>query len=99
MIQVGNMQFHPKAPHMCLFSIALFCTLYVFMSSMYFSRMSSPNKVIKPQGLTISGTQFMLDRKPFIIMSGSIHYFRVPHREWEDRILKLKAMGLNTIDM
>lgn len=99
MIQVGNMRFHPKILHMCLFSIVLICTLYVFMSSTYFSWMSSPNKVIKPQALTISGSQFMLARKPFIIMSGSIHYFRVPHREWEDRILKLKAMGLNTVDM
>ena len=27
----------------------------------------------------------------------SIHYFRVPHEYWEDRLTRLKAMGLNTI--
>lgn len=42
--------------------------------------------------------QFMLDAKPFRILSGSIHYFRVVPEYWKDRLLKLKAMGLNTVD-
>ena len=47
---------------------------------------------------TINGT-FSLKNEPFRIKSGSIHYFRIPHQEWSDRLLKLKAMGLNTVDI
>ena len=43
------------------------------------------------------GEQFFLDGKQFRILSGSIHYFRVVPEYWEDRLLKLKAMGLNTV--
>ena len=42
--------------------------------------------------------QFMLEGKPFRILSGSIHYFRVVPEYWRDRLLKLKAMGLNTVE-
>lgn len=38
-----------------------------------------------------------MDGKPFVIRSGEMHYFRHHPAQWEDRILKLKAMGLNTI--
>lgn len=29
----------------------------------------------------------------------SIHYFRVPRAYWEDRLLRLKALGLNTVQV
>ncbi|HEY6082888.1 MAG TPA: beta-galactosidase family protein, partial [Chitinophagaceae bacterium] len=45
----------------------------------------------------VKGDQFYLDNKPFKIHSGSIHYTRIPEAYWEDRIIKAKAMGLNTI--
>ncbi len=32
------------------------------------------------------------------VYSGAIHYFRVPKEYWYDRLLKLKAMGLNTVE-
>lgn len=32
------------------------------------------------------------------IISGAIHYFRVVPEYWEDRLLKLKAMGCNTVE-
>lgn len=41
--------------------------------------------------------QFVLDGKPFQIISGEIHYPRVPRAYWHDRFLKARAMGLNTI--
>ena len=46
---------------------------------------------IKPEG-------FELDGKPMRIISGAIHYFRVPREYWEDRLLKLKACGFNTVE-
>lgn len=49
------------------------------------------------EGLTANSSQFTLERKPFRILGGSIHYFRVPRAYWEDRLLKMKACGLNTL--
>ena len=41
---------------------------------------------------------FYLDGKPFQIISGGIHYFRVVPEYWKDRLEKLKAMGCNTVE-
>ena len=41
---------------------------------------------------------FYLDGKPFQVISGSIHYFRVVPEYWRDRLMKLKAMGCNTVE-
>ncbi len=50
-----------------------------------------------PHTFTVSGHQFLLDGKPFQIISGSMHYTRVPRADWRDRFRKARAMGLNTI--
>lgn len=41
---------------------------------------------------------FLLDDKPFQIISGAIHYFRVVPEYWQDRLEKLKNMGCNTVE-
>lgn len=40
---------------------------------------------------------FLLDGKPFQMISGEIHYPRVPREAWRQRMQMAKAMGLNTI--
>ena len=35
----------------------------------------------------------------YLKISCSIHYFRVPKVYWEDRLLRLKAMGLNAVQV
>lgn len=45
----------------------------------------------------VKGRDFLLDGKPLQILSGEMHYPRVPRPYWEDRLKKAKAMGLNTI--
>lgn len=45
----------------------------------------------------LSDKQFLLDDKPFQIISGELHYPRVPKEAWRDRMKMAKAMGLNTI--
>ncbi len=42
--------------------------------------------------------QFYLNGRPFQIISGAIHYFRVPRAYWRDRLEKLRAMGCNTVE-
>ena len=37
-------------------------------------------------------------RRPFRILSGSLHYFRVLPQSWPDRIEEMKRAGLNTIE-
>ncbi len=46
----------------------------------------------------IQGKDFLLDDKPFRILSGAMHYFRVPREYWDDRLEKARLMGLNTIE-
>ncbi|RMB61592.1 beta-galactosidase [Tessaracoccus antarcticus] len=41
---------------------------------------------------------FRLDGDPFQVISGSLHYFRVHPDLWEDRLIKARQLGLNTID-
>ncbi|KAM7399595.1 hypothetical protein PAMP_018860 [Pampus punctatissimus] len=54
-------------------------------------------RIIRVDGLRANSSQFTLEKKPFRILGGSIHYFRVPRAYWEDRLLKMKACGLNTL--
>lgn len=51
----------------------------------------------RKDGLRADSSQFTLEGQPFRILGGSIHYFRVPHDYWEDRLLKMKACGINTL--
>ncbi|XP_057172814.1 beta-galactosidase-1-like protein 2 isoform X1 [Ursus arctos] len=48
-------------------------------------------------GLNVEGSSFTLDGSPFLIIAGTIHYFRVPREYWRDRLMKLKACGFNTV--
>ena len=47
---------------------------------------------------SIGKESFLLNGEPFTIVSGAIHYFRVPREYWRDRLLKLKACGFNTVE-
>ncbi|XP_060069165.1 beta-galactosidase-1-like protein 2 [Ylistrum balloti] len=51
-----------------------------------------------PGSLTFKNGDFILDQKPLRILSGTMHYFRVVPEYWEDRLLKMKACGLNTVE-
>jgi beta-galactosidase len=46
---------------------------------------------------SLSPKGFMLDGKPFQIISGEMHPARIPHEYWRHRIKMAKAMGCNTI--
>jgi beta-galactosidase len=47
--------------------------------------------------LHVEGHQFLLNGKPFQILSGELEYSRIPRADWRDRLRKVHAMGLNTI--
>ena len=45
----------------------------------------------------VEGGHFVLDGKPFQVISGEMHYPRIPRAYWRERLRMAKAMGLNTI--
>ena len=45
----------------------------------------------------LGDNDFLLDGKPFQMISGEMHYPRIPYECWRSRIRAAKAMGLNTI--
>ncbi|KAL3984630.1 Glycosyl hydrolases 35 family protein [Acanthocheilonema viteae] len=42
---------------------------------------------------------FLLNGKPFRYISGSIHYFRIHPHYWADRLSRIRAAGLNAIQL
>ncbi len=47
---------------------------------------------------TYDEKDFLLDGCPFQILSGAMHYWRIPADYWEDRLQKLKECGFNTVE-
>ena len=46
---------------------------------------------------SLADSCFLLDGRPFQMISGEMHYTRVPREAWRERMRMAKAMGLNTI--
>jgi len=47
--------------------------------------------------LTVEQGRFILDGKPTLLISGEMHYPRIPRAYWHARLKMAKAMGLNAI--
>ncbi|HWB26438.1 MAG TPA: beta-galactosidase family protein [Chitinophagaceae bacterium] len=68
---------------LCLFVICSFaCTM---------------NFAQKAHTFSLGKNDFLLDGKPFQIISGEMHPARIPREYWRNRIQMAKAMGCNTI--
>ncbi|WP_211212282.1 glycoside hydrolase family 35 protein [Rudaea cellulosilytica] len=49
------------------------------------------------RGLGVDQGHFVFDGKPFRIVSGEMHYPRIPREYWHERLKMAKAMGLNAV--
>jgi beta-galactosidase len=58
---------------------------------------SAQSQTIRDHKFELSKTEFLLDGKPFQIISGEMHFARIPKEYWRQRIQMAKAMGCNTI--
>lgn len=58
----------------------------------------SASPTSSPSTFAVCGDDFVLNGQPVQLLSGALHYFRVLPEQWEDRLLKLKALGLNTVE-
>lgn len=56
------------------------------------------NGALNPPALTYRDSTLRRFGTPHTIRSGSVHYFRVHPDYWADRLARVKAMGLNTVD-
>ncbi|KAK9821791.1 hypothetical protein WJX81_004092 [Elliptochloris bilobata] len=45
------------------------------------------------------GDVFLKDGQPFRFIAGTIHYFRIHPAYWEDRLMRLKALGLTAVQV
>ncbi|HEU4635191.1 MAG TPA: beta-galactosidase family protein [Edaphobacter sp.] len=61
------------------------------------SKQQAPQQPPPQHLFAVSNGQFTLDGKPFRVLSGEMHYPRIPRAYWRDRLRMAKAMGLNTI--
>jgi hypothetical protein len=59
--------------------------------------MSSPPGPARLLGFADDGT-LLRDGRPHRVVSGAIHYFRVHPDLWADRLLRIAAMGCNTVE-
>ena len=50
------------------------------------------------RSVEFSGKDILIDGKPTRIISGAIHYFRIHPDLWEDRLMRAKAIGINTVE-
>ena len=56
-----------------------------------------PSNDGQPHTFSMDEENFLMDGKPVKIISGELHYPRVPRMYWKDRLQRMKAMGINTI--
>ncbi|MDQ0107321.1 beta-galactosidase [Chitinophaga terrae (ex Kim and Jung 2007)] len=58
---------------------------------------ATPLQAQNRHSFSLSPTAFLLDNKPFQMISGEMHPARIPKEYWRHRIQMAKAMGCNTI--
>ncbi|MGF2411046.1 glycoside hydrolase family 35 protein [Ferruginibacter sp.] len=58
---------------------------------------SKHNWAQQKHSFALGDSVFLLNGKPFLMISGEMHYPRVPREAWRQRMKMAKAMGLNTI--
>ena len=56
-----------------------------------------PAQPAAAESFRVEGDHFLLNGQPFQVLSGEMHYARIPRAYWQNRIQMAKAMGLNTL--
>jgi len=72
-------------------------TALLFAAVISGSLFAQPQRAAAPHTFAVGNGQFQFDGKSYQILSGEMHYPRVPRAYWRDRFQKARAMGLNTI--
>ncbi|WP_035349831.1 beta-galactosidase [Edaphobacter aggregans] len=59
--------------------------------------LAQPHHAFSTHVFSTDADHFTLDGKSFKILSGELHYARIPREYWHARLKMARAMGLNTI--
>ncbi|MBS1697790.1 MAG: beta-galactosidase [Actinobacteria bacterium] len=59
---------------------------------------NTPARTSPEAALSFEGGSLFKHGRPFRMLSGAVHYFRIHPDQWEDRLRRLAAMGANTVD-
>src|SRR3954462_3701493 len=73
--------------------LSLFLSAALVLSAALSAKGQSPSR----HSFVVEGKRFLMDGHPYQVISGEMHYPRVPRPYWRDRFRKARAMGLNTI--
>ncbi|KAM5312237.1 beta-galactosidase-1-like protein 2 isoform 2-T2 [Glossophaga mutica] len=87
----------PRRPCRVFGLLLLMILSFLVLRRLDWHHLLSPWRRRRQLGLHTQGQNFMLEDSTFWILGGSVHYFRVPKAYWRDRLLKMKACGLNTL--
>ncbi|XP_010537559.1 PREDICTED: beta-galactosidase 17 [Tarenaya hassleriana] len=100
----GRRQRNPTLLLLLLFHVAveIYAPVSALLPSLSSSHSLSPaiqwnDKMVLSRKFYIKDDKFWKDGNPFQIIGGDLHYFRVLPEYWEDRLMRAKALGLNTI--
>ena len=75
----------------------IFSLLLLLVCSFSTAHAQAPDGNHASHTFAVQGNHFALDGKPFQVISGEMHYPRIPRAYWRARFRMAKAMGLNTI--
>jgi beta-galactosidase len=70
-------------------------SLWMLLATALF--ITSASAQSKKHTFSLGDSVFLLDGKPFQMISGEMHYPRIPREAWRQRMKMAKAMGLNTV--
>lgn len=93
-----NLQYLPPMPktRIC-WPLSVVVLLLCCNATLTIASTASRRSVAGHRTFTVSGQHFLMDGKPYQIISGEMHYPRIPRPYWRDRFREARAMGLNTI--
>ena len=71
--------------------------MYRFFFTVLLIVLTAGSSFAQKHSFTVNDSAFLLDGRPFQIISGEMHYPRIPREAWRQRMKMAKAMGINTI--
>src|ERR1700748_2502709 len=83
--------------YLTLYSSAVLFLATMFMTLLFAAQAFGQHGArIKP-AFIIAGDHYELNGRPIQVISGEMHYARIPREYWQARMEMAKAMGVNTI--
>lgn len=80
-------------------SLLLLLALFALPLATVYNQSSVSSQTNLPVQIVNGYPQFQLHRQPFFANSTAFFYNRIPRDEWANSLVKLKEMGINTVDL